>query len=112
MVSGGQGDLADGMLGMLVQCTSIPLRYLQSRTRVSCHATLQRRRCASRDSTNQNALSVEWFSRLQRAVFRGICGEIFALFQVCVVISTLYPRGKLLVRNTLSLSYYVAVNPI
>ena len=54
------------------------------------------RRCASRDSTNKNALSVEWFSRLERAVFRGICGEIFTLFQVCVVISTLYPRGKLL----------------
>ena len=42
------------------------------------------RRCASRDSTNQNASFVEWFSRLERAVFRGICGEIFALFQVCV----------------------------
>ena len=39
------------------------------------------RRCASRDSTNQNASLVEWFSRLQRAVFRGICGNIFALFQ-------------------------------
>ena len=26
----------------------------------------------------------ERFSRLERAVFRGICGEILALFQVCV----------------------------
>ena len=42
------------------------------------------RRCACRDSTNQNASFVEWFSRLERAVFRGICGEIFAIFQVCV----------------------------
>ena len=42
------------------------------------------RRCASRDSTNQNASFVEWFSRSERAVFRGICGEIFALFQACV----------------------------
>ena len=42
------------------------------------------RRCASRDSTNQNASIVEWFSRSERAVFRGICGEIFALFQACV----------------------------
>ena len=36
------------------------------------------------DSTNQNASFVEWFSRSERAVFRGICGEIFALFQACV----------------------------
>ena len=42
------------------------------------------RLCASRDSTNQNASFVEWFSRLERAVVRGICGEIFALFQACV----------------------------
>ena len=42
------------------------------------------RRCASRDSTNQHASFVKWFPRLERAVFRGICGEIFALFQVCV----------------------------
>ena len=27
---------------------------------------------------------VERFSRLERAVCRGICGEIFALFQACV----------------------------
>ena len=40
------------------------------------------RRCASRDSTN--ALFVKWFLRLERAVFRGICDEIFALFQACV----------------------------
>ena len=43
-----------------------------------------RRRCASRDSTNQNASFVERLSRSERAVFRGICGEIFALFQACV----------------------------
>ena len=42
------------------------------------------RRCASRDSTNQNASLVEWFSRSERAVFRGMRGEIFALFQACV----------------------------
>ena len=40
--------------------------------------------CASRDSTNQNESFVEWFSGLERAVLRGICGEIFALFQACV----------------------------
>ena len=28
--------------------------------------------------------SVEWFSRLERAVFRGVYGEIFAFFQACV----------------------------
>ena len=44
----------------------------------------QCRRCTSRDSTNQNASFVELFSRSERAVFRGICGEIFALFQACV----------------------------
>ena len=42
------------------------------------------RRSASRDSTNQNASFVEWFSRSERAVFRGIRCEIFALFQACV----------------------------
>ena len=42
------------------------------------------RRCASRGSTNQNASFVEWFSCLERVVFRGIRGEIFALFQACV----------------------------
>ena len=42
------------------------------------------RQCASRDSTNQNASFVERFSPLERAVLRGICGEIFALFQACV----------------------------
>ena len=31
-----------------------------------------------------NALFVEWFSRLERAVFRGVHDEIFALFQACV----------------------------
>ena len=46
--------------------------------------TWEARRCASQDSTNQNASFVEWFSRLERAGFRGICGEIFALFQACV----------------------------
>ena len=42
------------------------------------------RRCASRDATNQNALFVERFLRLGRAVFRGVYGEIFALFQACL----------------------------
>ena len=41
-------------------------------------------RCASRHSTNQNASFVDWFSRLERAVFRGTWGEMFALFQACV----------------------------
>ena len=38
---------------------------------------------ASRDSTNQNTSFVERFSRSERAVFRGIRGEIYALFQAC-----------------------------
>ena len=46
--------------------------------------SIRTRRCAPRDSTNQNASFVEWFSRLERAVFRGICGKIFAGFQACV----------------------------
>ena len=33
-----QRDLAEGMLGMLVQCIRIPLWYLQSRLCASCHA--------------------------------------------------------------------------
>ena len=49
-----------------------------------CDSNYIPRRCASRDSTNQNASFVEWFSRSERAVFRGICSEIFALFQACV----------------------------
>ena len=28
-------------------------------------------------------IRVEWFSRFERAVFRGICSETFALFQAC-----------------------------
>ena len=59
------------------------------------------RRCASRDSTNQNASFVEWFSRLERAVFRGICGEIFALFQACVGNFDTIPPWKVV--GTLSL---------
>ena len=47
-------------------------------------ASVQPRWCASRDFTNQNALFVERFSRLERAVFRVAYGEIFALFQACV----------------------------
>ena len=54
------------------------LCYKRNGKRCSC------RRCASRDSTNQNASFVDWFSGSERAVFRGICGEIFALFQACV----------------------------
>ena len=69
------------------------------------------RRCASRDSTNQNASFIESFSRLERAVFRGICGDIFALFQVYVgnfdtilpskVVGTLY-----LDSNCVSFKYF------
>ena len=69
------------------------------------------RRCASRDSTNQNASFVEWFSRLERAVFRGICGDIFPLFQAYVgnfdttpprkVVGTLY-----LDRSCVSFKYF------
>ena len=35
-------------------------------------------------SINQNALFVQCFSPLERAVFRGVYGEIFAFFQACV----------------------------
>ena len=65
---------------------------------------VETRRWASRDSTNQNALFVEWFSRLGRAVFRGVYVEIFALFQASVgnfypirpwkVVRTLYPDSS------------------
>ena len=41
-------------------------------------------RYETQDSTNQNALFVEWFSRSGRAFFRGVHDEIFALFQACV----------------------------
>ena len=51
-------------------------------------------RCASRDSTNQNTSIVDWFSRLERAIFRGICGEIFALFHVCVLNFDTLPPWK------------------
>ena len=37
-----------------------------------------------RHSTNQSALFVEWFSRLERAVFRVVYGEIFPLFQAWI----------------------------
>ena len=36
--------------------------------------------CSSRDSTNQNALFVEWFSRLERAVFRVVYRVKFSLY--------------------------------
>ena len=69
------------------------------------------RRCASRDSTNHNASFVEWFSRLERAVFRGTCGEIFALFQVCVGNFDIIPPWKVvvtlnLVRSCVSFKYF------
>ena len=48
------------------------------------HVALTKLNCASRGSTNQNPSFVEWFSRLERVVFRDIRGEIFALFQACV----------------------------
>ena len=38
----------------------------------------------------------EWFSYLERAVFRGVCGEIFALFRACVGNFDCIRRGKLL----------------
>ena len=47
-------------------------------------ASFRGRQCASRDSTNQNVLFVEWFSRLERAVFGGVHDDIFAIFQACV----------------------------
>ena len=73
--------------------------------------------CASRDSTNQNALFVEGFLRLGRAVFRAVYGEIFALFQACVVISPPYGLGKLMEHAILKIpsvlgipfSYYCSV---
>ena len=63
------------------------LFFLQKTTELSYwldKISFRARRCASRNSTNQNASFVEWFSCLKRAAFRGICVEIFALFQVCV----------------------------
>ena len=39
-------------------------------------------------------LFVEWFSGLERAVFRGVYGEIFALFQACVVNFHTIPQWK------------------
>ena len=69
---------------------------------------VETRRCASRDSTNQNALFVEWFSRLGRAVFRGVYGKIFALFQACV--GNFYPIRPWKVVRTLYLdSSYVTL---
>ena len=69
---------------------------------------VETRRWASRDSTNQNALFVEWFSRLGRAVFRGVYGKIFALFQACV--GNFYPIRPWKVVRTLYLdSSYVTL---
>ena len=48
----------------------------------------------SRDSTNQDAIFVEWLSRLERAFFRGIYGEILALFQACVGNFDIIPPWK------------------
>ena len=64
---------------------------------VKCYWVLARR-CASRDSTNQNASFAELFSSLERAFFRGICDVMkFSLYaKLVLVISTLYRRGKLL----------------
>ena len=60
------------------------------------------RRCASRDSTNQNALFVD----LRRAVFKGVYGEIFAIFQACV--GNFYTIRPWIVVGTLNLdSSYV-----
>ena len=54
------------------------------------------RRCASRDSTNQNASFVEWFSRLERAVSEIYVVKFSIYSKLVYVISTLYSRGKLL----------------
>ena len=53
-------------------------------------------RCASRDSTNQNASFVEWFSRLERAVSEVYVGKFSIYSKLVYVISALYSRGKLL----------------
>ena len=53
-------------------------------------------RCASRDSINQNASVVEWFSRLERAVSEVYVVKFSIYSKLVYVISALYSRGKLL----------------
>ena len=54
------------------------------------------RRCASRDSTNQNALFGGVIFALKIAIFRGVSSEIFALFQACVGNFDTIPSWRLL----------------
>lgn len=54
---------------------------------------------AARDSTNQNALFVEWFWLLKRWVFRVVCLWIFAFFQSCGLIFETIPRRKVVRRH-------------
>ena len=58
--------------------------------------------CVTRFDQSQ-ALFVEWFSRWGRAVFKGVYGEIFDLFQAWIgnFHTRLYRRGKLLEHFTL-----------
>ena len=65
-------------------CSKLGRTFLSGGRREVGMISHKPRRCASRNSTNQNRSFVEWFSRLERAVFRGIWSEIFTLFQACV----------------------------
>ena len=62
-------------------------------------------RYETQDSTNQNALFVEWFSRSGRAFFRGVHDEIFALFQACVGTFGTIPPWKVVGTLYLDSSY-------
>ena len=62
-------------------------------------------RYASRHSTNQNALFVDWFSRLERAFFGGEYGESLALFQACVGNFDTIPPWKVVGTYYLDSSY-------
>ena len=63
------------------------------------------RQCASSDSTNQNALFVEWFERMERAIFSRCTGEVFALFQACVGNFDTIPQSKVVGTPYLDSSY-------
>ena len=63
------------------------------------------RKCASSDSTNQNALFVEWFERMERAIFSRCTGEVFALFQACVGNFDTIPQSKVVGTPYLDSSY-------
>ena len=94
-------ELTDCRLGVWVRHFSPPCSWGAKCQVVYLSRPEPTRRCASRDSTSQNASFVEWFSRLERAVFRGISGEIFALFQACVGNFDTIPPWKVV--GTLSL---------